>query len=120
MLAPVQTKDGEEEKEEEGEKTPWQDLTRSVLDSMGPQTPTRLREVMTALIQHLHQFAREARLTMDELAVGIRFINEAGQMSDERRNESQLVCDILGLESSVALCLCSRSPLSELGIEPGH
>ena len=28
-------------------------------------------------------------------------INEAGQMSDDRRNEGQLVCDVIGLESLV-------------------
>ena len=30
-----------------------------------------------------------------------RQINEAGQMSDDRRNEGQLVCDVIGLESLV-------------------
>jgi len=58
-----------------------------------------MRTIMTSLITHLHDFARETDLTVSEWMVGIEFINEAGRMSDERRNEGQLVCDVLGLES---------------------
>jgi len=32
---------------------------------------------------------------------GVKLMNWAGQMSDEKRNEGQLVCDVLGLESLV-------------------
>jgi len=60
-----------------------------------------MREVMTSLIQHLHDFAREIELTVDEWAEGVALMNWAGQMSNDRRNEGQLVTDVVGLESLV-------------------
>ena len=77
------------------------EFTQQVIDSMGPSTPPRLREVMTSLIRHLHQFATDVQLTSDEWMLGINMINWAGQMSNEKRNEGQLMCDVIGLESSV-------------------
>lgn len=70
-----------------------------VIESMGPDTSPRMRTVMAAFIQHIHDFAREVDLTMDEWLQGVQMINWAGQMSDDRRNEGQLMCDIIGLES---------------------
>lgn len=74
-------------------------FTQNVIDSMGPKTSPRMREVMSALIPHLHDFAREVELTVDEWMEGVKLLNWAGQMSDEKRNEGQLVCDVVGLES---------------------
>ena len=54
---------------------------------------------MTGLIRHLHDFAREVELTVDEWMEGVQLLNWAGQMSNERRNEGQLMCDVVGLES---------------------
>jgi catechol 1,2-dioxygenase len=76
-------------------------FTQSVIDSMGPNTSPRLREVMSALIPHLHDFAREVELTVDEWMEGVQLLNWAGQMSTDKRNEGQLVCDVVGLESLV-------------------
>jgi catechol 1,2-dioxygenase len=58
---------------------------------------------MSSLIQHVHDFAREVELTIDEWMAGVELINWAGKMSTDRRNEGQLVCDVIGLESSVSL-----------------
>jgi hypothetical protein len=74
-------------------------FTKSVIDAIGPGASPRMREVMPALIQHLHDFAREIDLTVDEWAAGVSMVNWAGQMSTDRRNEGQLLCDVLGLES---------------------
>ena len=76
-----------------------QEFTDHVISSMGPNTSPRLREVLGLFIQHIHDFAREAQLNMDELMAAIQMINWAGQMSNDRRNEGQLLCDIVGLES---------------------
>jgi catechol 1,2-dioxygenase len=54
---------------------------------------------MGSLIKHIHDFAREVQLTTDEWMAGVQMINEAGQMSNDRRNEGQLLCDVIGLES---------------------
>ena len=74
-------------------------FTQHVINAMGPQTNPRLREVMTALIRHVHDFAREVNLTVDEWMAGVELLNAAGKMSTDRRNEGQLVCDVIGLES---------------------
>lgn len=74
-------------------------FTQKVLDATGPKTSPRMREVMHSLITHLHDFAREVELTVDEWTEGVALLNWAGQMSTDRRNEGQLVCDVVGLES---------------------
>ncbi|KAB5570144.1 Intradiol ring-cleavage dioxygenase [Coniochaeta sp. 2T2.1] len=56
---------------------------------------------MPSLIRHLHDFARETNLTVAEWTAGVEFINECGHMSTPKRNETQLLCDVLGLESLV-------------------
>ncbi|KIW57629.1 hypothetical protein, variant [Exophiala xenobiotica] len=76
-------------------------FTQHVIDAMGPKTSPRMREVMTSLTRHLHDFAREVELTVDEWMEGVELLNWAGQMSNEKRNEGQLVCDVVGLESLV-------------------
>ncbi|ATY64944.1 catechol dioxygenase [Cordyceps militaris CM01] len=78
-----------------------QDFTQSVIDATGPNATPRMRTVMAALIQHVHDFARDVDLTMDEWLAGVDMINWAGRMSSDRRNEGQLLCDVLGLESLV-------------------
>ncbi|KAG8406520.1 hypothetical protein J3459_022557 [Metarhizium acridum] len=77
------------------------EFTQNVIDAMGPKTSPRLREVMAALIRHIHDFAREVQLTTDEWMAGVDMINEAGRMSNDKRNEGQLLCDVIGLESLV-------------------
>lgn len=60
-----------------------------------------MRQLMSGLIRHIHDFARENELTVEEWMAGVKMINEAGKMSDEKRNEGQLMCDVIGLESLV-------------------
>jgi catechol 1,2-dioxygenase len=76
-------------------------FTQRVIDAMGPKTDPRFRQVMTSLIKHVHGFAREVELTVDEWMAGVELMNWAGQMSTDKRNEGQLVCDVFGLESLV-------------------
>lgn len=87
-------------------------FTQNVIDATGPKASPRTREIIGPLVRHLHAFARETNLTVGEWMEGINLINWAGQMSNDRRNESQLICDILGLESYVfspyPLHCCSR------------
>ncbi|KAL5869302.1 hypothetical protein ACKVWC_010048 [Pyricularia oryzae] len=77
------------------------DFTDNVIKAIGPKTNPRIAEVMTSFIRHIHDFAREVDLTVDEWMMGVDMINRCGQMSNDRRNEGQLMCDVLGLESLV-------------------
>jgi catechol 1,2-dioxygenase len=77
------------------------DFTANVLKATGPNANPRIAKVVGSLISHLHDFAREVNLTVEEWMMGVNMINRAGQMSNERRNEGQLLCDVIGLESYV-------------------
>jgi hypothetical protein len=74
-------------------------FTDHVIKTIGPKTPARSREVLSCLIQHIHDFARETELTVDEWMMGVNFINSIGQISDSKRNEGQRISDVIGLES---------------------
>ncbi|KAI0802576.1 Intradiol ring-cleavage dioxygenase [Xylaria sp. FL0064] len=76
-------------------------FTDRVIAATGRAANPRLKQIMPALLRHLHDFAREVNLTVAEWMAGVEMINEAGRMSNDKRNETQLLCDILGLESLV-------------------
>ncbi|KAL4791943.1 Intradiol ring-cleavage dioxygenase [Aspergillus venezuelensis] len=76
-------------------------FTDNVVNAMGENVNPRFRQLMSSLIRHVHDFARENELTVDEWMAGVQLINWAGQMSDAKRNEGQLLCDVIGLESLV-------------------
>jgi hydroxyquinol 1,2-dioxygenase len=61
----------------------------------------RLAEIMTALVRHLHDFAREVRLTEAEWMAAIQWLARTGQISDEKRQEFILASDVLGLSMLV-------------------
>lgn len=61
----------------------------------------RLAELMTALVRHLHDFAREVRLTEAEWMAAIRWLTRTGQISDDKREEFILASDVLGLSMLV-------------------
>lgn len=61
----------------------------------------RTKEVLGALARHLHEFAREVRLTEAEWFEGIRFLTETGQRCNEQRQEFILLSDTLGLSMLV-------------------
>lgn len=78
-----------------------QAFTESVKTSLGPNATPRAKKLIASLVQHVHDFARENHLTTEDWLWGVDFINRIGQMSDSRRNEGILVCDIIGLETLV-------------------
>jgi hydroxyquinol 1,2-dioxygenase len=61
----------------------------------------RLAEIMRALVRHLHDFAREVRLTEPEWMAAMRWLARTGQISDEKREEFILASDVLGLSMLV-------------------
>jgi hydroxyquinol 1,2-dioxygenase len=61
----------------------------------------RTAEVMSALVRHLHAFAREVRLSEPEWMAAMRLLTETGRISDEKREEFILASDVLGLSMLV-------------------
>lgn len=72
-------------------------ITQAVLARLGDTPDARLKEIMTSLVQHLHAFAREVRLTEAEWLRGIEFLTATGQMCTDQRQEFILLSDTLGL-----------------------
>ncbi len=85
------------------------DLTRAVEASFDGTPDPRLREVMQALVRHLHAFASEVELTEDEWFGAIEFLTRTGQMCDDKRQEFVLASDTLGL-SMLVIGLNHRHP----------
>jgi len=61
----------------------------------------RTAELLTALVRHLHDFAREVRLTEAEWMAAIDWLTRTGQISDAKREEFILASDVLGLSMLV-------------------
>jgi hydroxyquinol 1,2-dioxygenase len=76
-------------------------ITQAVLARQANAPDPRLKEIMTSLVQHLHAFAREVKLTEAEWGAAIGFLTETGQICDDKRQEFILLSDTLGLSTLV-------------------
>ena len=87
------------------------DVTRAVLRVMERTTDPRLREIMVALIRHLHGFVRDVRLTEEEFEAATAILNEIGQQQTDTNNEVVLMAGSLGV--SALVCLLNTGDRSE-------
>ena len=76
-------------------------LTAVVLESFEGSTTPRIKEVMQALVKHLHAFATDVQLTEEEWAYGIDFLTRTGHITDDKRQEFILLSDTLGVSMLV-------------------
>ena len=76
-------------------------VTDAVLEQMANTPDPRLKEVMSALVRHLHAFAREVDLKPEEWLAGIAFLTAVGQKCTPHRQEFILLSDTLGLSTVV-------------------
>jgi hydroxyquinol 1,2-dioxygenase len=67
----------------------------------GTARDPRTAQVLTAMVRHLHAFAREVRLTEAEWMAAVQWLTRTGQISDEKREEFILASDVLGLSMLV-------------------
>jgi hydroxyquinol 1,2-dioxygenase len=85
-------------------------ITQAVIARFVQTPEPRLKEVVTSLVQHLHAFARETRLTEAEWAQGIEFLTATGQKCSDQRQEFILLSDVLGL-SMLTVAMNNDKPL---------
>ena len=78
-------------------------VTPAVLAEIARAPNPRFREVMTALVKHLHAFIREAKLTEEEFHQACAIINAIGQSSNSFHNEAVLASGSLGVSTLVCL-----------------
>lgn len=76
-------------------------ITQAVLASMSQCDDPRLHTIMTSLVQHLHAFARDVKLTEAEWFKAIQFLTDVGHITDDKRQEFVLLSDTLGLSMLV-------------------
>jgi protocatechuate 3,4-dioxygenase beta subunit len=79
------------------------DITAEVLRRFEGTSDVRLREIMLALVRHLHGFVKEVNLTEAEWFTAIQFLTDTGQMCDDKRQEFILLSDTLGVSMVVDL-----------------
>jgi len=77
------------------------DLAQAVIDRMADCKEPRFKEVMSALLKHVHAFVQEVELTPEEWMGTIEFLTAAGKMCDEKRQEFILLSDTLGVSMAV-------------------
>jgi catechol 1,2-dioxygenase len=74
-----------------------------VLEAFGRTADPRLREILLALVRHLHGFIREVRLTEREFQEAVKLIVALGQATTPSHNEVMLVAGSLGVSNLVCL-----------------
>jgi catechol 1,2-dioxygenase len=80
-----------------------EDVTPKVIDAYKNIDDPRLREIVEALVKHLHAFAREVHLTEEEFQTGAQIIAKMGQMTNATHNEVVLMAGSLGFSALVCL-----------------
>jgi hydroxyquinol 1,2-dioxygenase len=76
------------------------ELTAAVLGQIRGDS-RRVNELLSALIEHLHAFVREARPTPEEWRYGLSFLARTGKFCTSERDEFILLSDLVGLSAQV-------------------
>lgn len=87
---------------------------------MSADMDPRTREIMGSLVQHLHDFARDTKLTHDEWRQGIAFLEGCAAIETEDRHEFVLASDVLGLSSLVDMLHSRDDATSSSVLGPFH
>jgi len=78
-------------------------VTEAVLSELQRAEDPRFREIVSAAVRHLHDFAREVKLTEDEFRQACAFIAALGKKTNETHNEVVLLAGSLGFSTLVCL-----------------
>lgn len=89
-------------------------VTDVVVEAIGASNdiPARQREIMVALVKHLHGFCKDVNLTSSEFMQACDFLARAGAVCTDKRQEFILLGDILGVEVLVDM-LSNPTPNGE-------
>ena len=85
----------------ESRPTSAAEITAAAIASFQNCTDPRLRQIMQALVKHLHAFAAEVNLTEDEWLQAIQILTATGHITDDKRQEFILWSDALGVSMLV-------------------
>jgi hydroxyquinol 1,2-dioxygenase len=76
-------------------------ITAAVIDRFKNTPDPRLKQIVTSLVKHLHDFVRDVELTEDEWGNAIAFLTRTGQICTDKRQEFILLSDTLGVSMLV-------------------
>lgn len=94
-------------------------LTSAVKATFEPKNP-RVGFLLNALVDVVHNYARDVKLTHAEWREVIRFLTDAGEISDHERNEFVLISDVLGLSSLVDMIHSPEGATESSVLGPFH
>jgi hypothetical protein len=77
-------------------------ITENVVRINSQCSDPRLKYIMERLVSHLHDFARETRLSFDEWMAGIQFLTQVGQICTDVRQVHHL--------QSIPMCSHTNTP----------
>ncbi len=78
-------------------------VTDAVIEAVSRTEDPRLREILLALVRHLHGFVREVRLTEREFQEAVRIVAAMGHKTTASHNEVVLMAGSLGVSALVCL-----------------
>lgn len=78
-------------------------VTDAVIEAFGRTEDPRLREILLALVRHLHGFVREVRLSEREFQEAAQIIATLGRKTTPSHNEVVLMAGSLGVSALVCL-----------------
>ena len=78
-----------------------EDVTAAVLSELQRAPNPRFREIMRAFVRHLHDFAREVKLTEEEFRKAMDYVVRSARHTNETHNEAVLIAGSLGLSQLV-------------------
>ena len=94
-------------------------ITDAVIGRLADCDDPRFKQVMTSLVKHLHDFARDVDLKGDEWFKAIEFLTACGKTCDDKRQEFILLSDTLGL-SMLVVALEQARGARALADRPGE
>jgi hydroxyquinol 1,2-dioxygenase len=90
-----------------------EDVTKAVLSELERAPNARFKEIMSAFVRHLHDFAREVRLTEEEFQAATAYIVALGKHTNETHNEAVLMSGSLGFSTLICLLNNGNNGLTE-------
>jgi hydroxyquinol 1,2-dioxygenase len=101
VLDPVGSRRPPDPQEDPVQLVTEDNITELAVERWATARDPRTAELLSALVRHLHSFAREVRLTEAEWMAAMQWLTRAGQISDDKREEFILASDVLGLSMLV-------------------
>ncbi len=80
-----------------------EDVTDAVVDAFKNTADPRVREILTAMVKHLHAFARDVHLTEEEFQTAVQYVVQLGQKTTDTHNEAVLMSGSLGFSTLICL-----------------